>query len=55
MTMPDRPLCRRCGWAPVYAHGLCKADHEYVRRTGRPRPPDRILAHLERRLAGKRR
>ncbi|MGH9281639.1 MAG: hypothetical protein ACRD0S_01745 [Acidimicrobiales bacterium] len=41
-------MCRRCGWLPVYAKGGCRPCYEYQRRTGRPRPPEKILAHLRR-------
>jgi hypothetical protein len=46
--MTERP-CSRCGWQPIYANGLCKADYEYQRRTGQPRPPDKVVAHVQRR------
>lgn len=37
-----KPACRNCDARPTFANALCKACHEYERRTGNVRPWDVI-------------
>jgi hypothetical protein len=40
--------CRRCAFADVRADGLCASCYAYRQRTGRDRPVEAILRHIER-------
>ena len=43
-TNADGPICSVCRWRPVKARERCGSCYEYLRRRGRDRAQERILA-----------
>lgn len=42
--------CRRCLFDAAYADGLCRPCYQFRYRTGRDRPIEKILRHIDRTL-----
>lgn len=56
VSYQDNGPCRNCGWLPAEVPGgRCRNCADYLRRTGKERPPQVILRHMKRLADGDKR